>query len=34
MYGANVNDVDSPLWRNECDGKKPNVDAKELLKCE
>lgn len=31
MYGANVDDVDSPLWQNE-NSVQPNIDAKELLK--
>ena len=30
MYGANVEGVDSPLWRNE--DKNPKIDATELLK--
>lgn len=30
MYGANVDGVDSPLWRSE-DSKQPDVDASKLL---
>jgi hypothetical protein len=33
MYGANVDGVGSPLWRNEND-KQPDVDATEILKTE
>jgi hypothetical protein len=33
MYGANVDGVASPIWRNENDAE-PNVDASELLKQE
>lgn len=31
MYGANVDNVDSPLWRASGEYQKPNVDAVELL---
>lgn len=39
MYGANVDNVDSPIWRENFEGwplveknSQPNVDASELLK--
>jgi hypothetical protein len=32
MYGANVDGVDSPLWRRSGDFVSPNVDAFEILK--
>jgi hypothetical protein len=33
MYGANVDNVDSPIWNNNCDNDKPQpkIDAKDLL---
>lgn len=35
MYGANVDNVDSPIWRNcprDWPWEQPNIDAGELLK--
>ena len=31
FYGANVDDVDSPLWRASGEFKEPKVDAVELI---